>query len=161
MVPSSMRLFETSTFPVHIKSGSKVVQFSPRFMQIRNSTSWYFRLYDGDRLYEVKGDGFRTLTYKTQANVDLCSRNNKSFNEKFYPLYESLRDLPADMVADGEIVVLNSRGLPYFATLQSWRSEADEKLAYFVFDLLWYEGRNLIGIFFPPYMVKPLISGRP
>ena len=40
-------------------------------------------------LYEMKWDGYRAIAYLDGA-VQLCSRNNKSFNEKFYPLYESL-----------------------------------------------------------------------
>ena len=33
--------------------------------------------------YEVKWDGYRALAYINKGEVDIRSRNNKSFNEKF------------------------------------------------------------------------------
>ena len=47
---------------------------------------------------------------------------------------------------DGEIVVLNNKGVPDFSGLQNWRSEADGQLAYYLFDILWYNGKDLTNI---------------
>lgn len=99
---------------------------------------------EGEWLYEVKWDGFRALAYKLRDQVDLRSRNNKSFNDKFYPVFQALTEWEQDIVVDGEIVVLNRQGLPDFEALQTWRSEADGKLVYFVFDVLWLKGISLM-----------------
>jgi bifunctional non-homologous end joining protein LigD len=42
--------------------------------------------------------------------------------------------------------VLNDKGLSDFGALQNWRSEADGHLVYYVFDILWYEGKNLLEL---------------
>jgi len=94
-------------------------------------------------LYEVKWDGYRAIALLNKGNVKLVSRNNKTFNEKFYPLYETLRTWKINAVIDGEIAVLNDNGVSDFGSLQNWRSEADGELIYYVFDILWLNGYNL------------------
>src|SRR5678815_2843209 len=42
-------------------------------------------------IYEMKWDGYRAVAYIKNNKVDICSRNNKSFNQKFYPLHEALQ----------------------------------------------------------------------
>src|SRR5437762_71102 len=91
-------------------------------------------------LYEIKWDGYRAIAYLDKGKVDIRSRNNKSFNEKFYPVYEALKNWKINTVVDGEIVVVNEKGVPDFNELQLWRSEADGQLAFYVFDVLWLEG---------------------
>jgi bifunctional non-homologous end joining protein LigD len=97
-------------------------------------------------LYEVKWDGFRALGYIHGDVVEIRSRNNKSFNEKFYPVYNALQNWGKNIVVDGEIVVLNKKGVPDFGGLQNWRSEADGQLAYYLFDILWIDGKNLMNV---------------
>jgi bifunctional non-homologous end joining protein LigD len=46
-------------------------------------------------------------------------------------------------IVDGEIVVVKETGISDFGSLQNWRSEADGDLYYYLFDLLWYEGKDL------------------
>lgn len=94
-------------------------------------------------LYEIKWDGYRALAFLNDGDVALTSRNNKSFNEKFYPVVDALAKLKMQAVLDGEIVVLNENGLSDFGALQNWRSEADGEIFYYVFDILWFEGRDL------------------
>lgn len=93
--------------------------------------------------YEIKWDGYRALTFVKAGEVDIRSRNDKSFNEKFYPIYEELRHWNIQAIVDGEIVVLNDKGAANFGALQNWRSEADGTLIYYVFDMLWYDGQDL------------------
>jgi bifunctional non-homologous end joining protein LigD len=97
-------------------------------------------------LYEVKWDGYRALAYLNKGEVDIRSRNNKSFNEKFYPVYNALRQLKMNVVFDGEIIVINDKGISDFEDLQHWRSEADGELIFYVFDILWYDGYNLMNL---------------
>lgn len=98
---------------------------------------------DSNWLYEVKWDGYRALAFLSNEKVELLSRNNKSFNEKFYPIHDALQKLHLHAVLDGEIVVVQENGLPNFEALQGWRSEADGTLMYYVFDLLWLDGKDL------------------
>ncbi|WP_432712602.1 DNA ligase D [Pedobacter sp.] len=101
---------------------------------------------DPDWQYEVKWDGYRALAYVNKGNVELVSRNQKTFNEKFYPIYQALSDMKVNAVFDGEILVLDDKGRSNFSDLQNWRSEADGELVYYVFDLLYYEGKNLMDM---------------
>jgi bifunctional non-homologous end joining protein LigD len=78
-----------------------------------------------------------------KRDVQLISRNNLPF-DKFYPINKVLKGWDIDAVIDGEILVLNDKGISDFGALQNWRSEADGNLVYYVFDILWYEGKNLM-----------------
>jgi bifunctional non-homologous end joining protein LigD len=97
-------------------------------------------------IHEIKWDGFRSLSYLSDGNVEIRSRNNKNFDDKFYPLYQALTDWNVSAVVDGEIVVINEKGFPDFGALQTWRSEADGQLVYYLFDLLWLDGYDLMSL---------------
>ncbi len=101
---------------------------------------------DADWQYEVKWDGYRALAFVNKGKVDLLSRNNKSFNDKFYPIYNILKSWKINAVIDGEILVLNDKGIANFGALQNWRSEADGELVFYAFDILWYEGKKLTDL---------------
>ncbi|MBB1646904.1 MULTISPECIES: DNA ligase D [Sphingobacterium] len=101
---------------------------------------------DQNWVYEVKWDGYRALAFMKNGKIELKSRNDKSFNEKFYPVYDTLKSIAINAILDGEIVVLEKNGTANFAALQNWRSEADGDLVYYVFDILWYDGKDLKGL---------------
>lgn len=101
---------------------------------------------DPEWVYEVKWDGYRALALLKDGDCEIISRNKKSFNERFYPLYHAIRKWKMNAVFDGEIMVLNEQGVSVFSSLQNWRSEADGELVYYVFDILWYEGKNLMDL---------------
>jgi len=101
---------------------------------------------DPDWLYEVKWDGYRAVGIINNGDVELVSRNNNTFNEKFYSIHNTLQKWKFNAVIDGEILVLNDKGLSDFGALQNWRSEVDGELVYYVFDILWYEGKDLTGL---------------
>ncbi len=96
--------------------------------------------------YEVKWDGYRTLAYVEKGKVTLSSRNNKPFTEKYYPITDAMKEWTINAVLDGEILVLNDKGQANFGALQNWRSEADGDLVFYAFDLLWYEGKNIMQL---------------
>jgi bifunctional non-homologous end joining protein LigD len=96
-------------------------------------------------LYEVKWDGYRAIAIISKTDAQLISRNNLLF-DKYYPINKLLKSLKLDAVVDGEIVVINDKGLSDFGALQNWRSEADGNLVYYVFDILWYDGKNLMDL---------------
>ena len=97
-------------------------------------------------IYEIKWDGYRALAYLQNGQVDLRSRNNKSFNEKFYPVYDALKKWKINVVLDGEIIVVNEKGVSDFSTLQTWRSEADGQLMFYLFDVLWLNGNDVMNL---------------
>src|SRR5690606_24610177 len=84
--------------------------------------------------------------FRNKDKTELKSRNNKFFNEKFYPIFEAVQNWKVDAVVDGEIVAVNDKGIADFSALQNWRSEADGELLYYVFDILWLDGKNLMHL---------------
>lgn len=107
-------------------------------------------------LYEIKWDGYRALAFMNKNTLELKSRNDKSFNEKFYVVYDALKALNLNAVIDGEIVVLNNKGVSDFGSLQNWRSEADGELIFYAFDILWYNGYSLMAL--PLYERKQVLK---
>ena len=103
--------------------------------------------FDADNwMFEVKWDGYRAIAHCNNSKVSLISRNNKSFNEKFYPITTALEKLNINAVLDGEVIISNKEGISSFGDLQNWRSEADGDLLYYVFDLLWLDGYLLFDL---------------
>ena len=96
--------------------------------------------------YEVKWDGYRALAYVNKGKVELLSRNNKSFTEKYYPIKAAMEKWDADMVLDGEILVIMENGQANFGALQNWRSEVDGHLVYYAFDILWHNGTSVMEL---------------
>ena len=96
--------------------------------------------------YEIKWDGYRAVAFCNKTKADLKSRNDKSFNEKFYPVHKALEEWNIRAVVDGEVVVPGEGGKSDFGALQNWRSEADGDLCFYVFDLLWMDGRDLMQL---------------
>lgn len=108
--------------------------------------------------YEVKWDGYRATAYLHKNEVALLSRNQKPFEEKFYPVYNALKEWKIDAVVDGEIVAIDDTGKADFNRLQNWRSEADGDLCYYVFDILWLDGKDLTNL--PLHARKALLEKR-
>ena len=93
-------------------------------------------------LYEIKWDGYRALAFVEKGSAELVSRNNLVYDH-FSPINELLVNWGLDIVLDGEIVVLDEIGSPNFGALQNWRSEKELNLVFYVFDVLWYNGKLL------------------
>ncbi|KAA5532611.1 DNA ligase D [Taibaiella lutea] len=97
-------------------------------------------------IYEIKWDGYRAVAFMNKGKVVLKSRNNVSFEEKFGDVYDALQQWNVNAIVDGEIVVLNNKGIPDFEALQSWGKEEEGTLVYYVFDILWFEGKDLTAL---------------
>ena len=104
-----------------------------------------------DWSYEIKLDGYRALAIKTGGKVQLRSRNDTDFTERYSSVAAALRAMSDETVLDGEIAALDEEGRPSFNLLQNYGS-ADALLVYFVFDLLMLKGRSV--------MTKPLSERR-
>ena len=72
----------------------------------------------GNWIFEPKWDGFRALVFQDRDEILIQSRDEKSLNRYFPELLEPLRsELPARVVADGEIVIARN-GVLDFEALQ-------------------------------------------
>ena len=109
-------------------------------------------------LFEIKWDGYRSVAFLDGGKARLVSRNQNDMTSQ----YPELRDLPnyvraRTAILDGEIVALDDSGLPSFSLMQQRTgiSGAGRKvkaadrsvpIAYYVFDLLYLEGYDLMRV---------------
>lgn len=99
-----------------------------------------------DWIFEVKWDGYRAIAEVQAGVVSLYSRNGTAFNRKFAPVADALRKFGADVILDGEIVVVDDAGRPDFQMLQHYRDSGSGHLLYAVFDLLYFQGHDLTAL---------------
>lgn len=99
---------------------------------------------DPDWVYELKYDGYRAIAVIQNGTVELYSRNGISFNKKFAFIHHQLTEIEHNVVLDGEIVVVNKKGVPQFQALQNYEPAVTEgTLQYFVFDILHLNGHDM------------------
>jgi bifunctional non-homologous end joining protein LigD len=96
-----------------------------------------------DWIFEIKWDGYRAIA-ETGKSLKFYSRNGISFLEQFPEITEALREIRYSLILDGEIVAFNNEGKPDFQLLQHY-DPAQSILAYYVFDILNKEGKDLTG----------------
>lgn len=84
-----------------------------------------------DWVFERKLDGIRLLAFKRGAEVQLFSRNHLPQNHAYPAFVDAIGELPFDeLILDGEATgVWNAR----------------DPVGYHVFDILWLNGRSLLG----------------
>ncbi len=97
---------------------------------------------DIDWLYEIKWDGYRAVAEILSKNVRLYSRNGITFENSYPLVVQELKKINADVVLDGEIVVLNDEGFPEFQLLQHYESNTHRPIHYYVFDILSLNGHS-------------------
>jgi bifunctional non-homologous end joining protein LigD len=97
-------------------------------------------------LFEIKWDGYRAIGSKHEDSIELYSRNGLDFSGRYVPVTEALRELGHDVIVDGEIVVVDSEGSAHFEWLQGWKKEPQGTLQYYIFDILWCDGRDVRGM---------------
>ena len=98
---------------------------------------------DKDWLFEIKWDGYRAIGSHLKGKTELYSRNNISFKERYIPIADALERLTNEVVFDGEVVALDDEGNSRFQYLQNWQKFHQGELTYYVFDLLWINGRDI------------------
>lgn len=113
-----------------------------------------------DYFFEVKWDGTRVICFIEDAGYRLVNRRRADLTPR-YPEFDTLRELPAGTVLDGEVVLLKG-GKPDFHLLMS-REQARATIkiralskhlpaTYIVFDILYDAGR--------PVMDRPFAERR-
>jgi bifunctional non-homologous end joining protein LigD len=98
----------------------------------------------GDWIIEAKLDGYRLLTRIDKGRVRLITRGGHDWTARFPALKAEIKELALSTAwLDGEITVLKD-GLPSFSALQdAIDGRANEDIVYFLFDLLYLDGRDL------------------
>jgi bifunctional non-homologous end joining protein LigD len=115
--------------------------------------------FDGEEwLFEVKWDGYRAIAFLESGSLRLVSRNQNDMTAG----YPELRSIPDSIKArtailDGEIVALDEQGRPSFSLMQQRtgvghggrrirHTRDDIPAMYYVFDLLYLDGYNLMQV---------------
>ncbi|HEY1707420.1 MAG TPA: DNA ligase D [Rhizomicrobium sp.] len=98
-----------------------------------------------DWAHEIKFDGYRMQMRVQRGKVALITRKRLDWNERFPEITAAGRRFP-DCMLDGEIVAIDERGITSFSMLQEALSSGKTGgLVFFVFDLIWAQGRDLRG----------------
>jgi bifunctional non-homologous end joining protein LigD len=112
---------------------------------------------EADYGFEVKWDGIRAIAYSEPGRFRMESRKLSDITFQYPELRPLGRELgSSDAVLDGEIVAFDDQGKPSFERLQqrmNLTSESQIKrrarqvpVAYVIFDLLYLDGRSLMGL---------------
>ena len=99
-------------------------------------------------IYELKFDGYRLLARIDGDDVRLFTRNGNDWTSRLKTLRDEVRSLglPSAWI-DGEIVVMNAKGIPDFQALQgAFDSAKTNDIVYFVFDLPHFDGHDLTRV---------------
>jgi bifunctional non-homologous end joining protein LigD len=99
----------------------------------------------GEWSYEIKFDGYRLMARLRDRLPTLITRGGHDWTDRMGGLRQALAGLPVETAwLDGEVVVLNSGGLPDFNALQNaFARSSTANLTFFVFDLLYLNGYDL------------------
>ncbi len=94
---------------------------------------------------EVKFDGYRLLARLENGRAHLFTRAGNDWTDKLRSLARALESIGLKSAwLDGEIVVLNAKGMPDFNALQNaFDSAGTAAISYFVFDLPFADGFDL------------------
>lgn len=99
-------------------------------------------------VHEPKLDGYRILAHRSKRGpAVLWTRGRQDWTHRMAAIAAAVEHaLPADSWLDGEVVMLDDAGVSTFQGLQgALRDEREDRLVYFVFDLLVEAGVDLRG----------------
>ena len=112
--------------------------------------------------HEAKLDGYRAQLHVSRGRAVIFTRAGLDWSDRFAAIAKDAKALP-DCVIDGEIVALDSQGLPSFGVLQAQLSnEKSDALVLFAFDLL-FEGQEDLRtqpLVYRKARLEKLLSGR-
>ena len=96
-----------------------------------------------DWIHEFKYDGYRLLIATGGGAATAWTRNGKDWSDKFRSIVKAASDLPAGCLIDGEAVAIGEDGKPDFQLLQSTLKGGHADLAFYAFDLLVDQGKDI------------------
>ncbi len=96
-------------------------------------------------IHEIKFDGYRLQARLDRGKAKLLTRKGLDWTHKFRGIADAVEELPADgALIDGELVVEDENGVSSFSLLQQeLKSGRQDRLVYYVFDLLHLDGVDL------------------
>jgi len=105
-------------------------------------------------LFELKLDGYRLIASKSRGEALLLTRNGNDYTAVFPEIARAIKALPCDdCIIDGEVVVLDEKGIPSFSRLQRrGRLSADSEIrkaavelaaTFYTFDFIAYQDFDL------------------
>jgi bifunctional non-homologous end joining protein LigD len=111
---------------------------------------------DGDWAYEIKWDGVRAIAFVQGGRLRLQARSGRDVTARYPELRPLAEALGArEVILDGEVVAFDG-ARPSFQKLQSRmhltsehavrRLARDDPVHYIAFDLLYLDGRSLLGL---------------
>jgi bifunctional non-homologous end joining protein LigD len=112
---------------------------------------------DAQWLYEVKWDGYRAVAFVNEGSARLVSRNQNELTGEFPEIARELAKLKLEnAIFDGEVVALDEEGRSSFSLMQQrtgmthpgtrTRRDASVPIVYYVFDLLYLNGFDLMRV---------------
>jgi len=98
-------------------------------------------------IHEIKYDGYRVLARIEGGRVRMITRGGHDWTDRFAGIAKALRALPVKQaILDGEVAVVLEDGSTSFQALQNQLRSDDSTPAYFVFDLIYWDGRDLTPV---------------
>ena len=109
---------------------------------------------DPNWLFEIKWDGYRAVTFLSDGDVRLVSRNHNDLTARFPELRVIPKYVKAkNAILDGEVVALDDQGRPSFSLMQQrtgmrshgrqTKPRGEVPIQYYVFDLIYLDGYDL------------------
>ena len=97
-----------------------------------------------DWFHEIKFDGYRMICRIEDGVAGFVTRNHKDWTSRLKTLAVAAAELPVESaILDGEVVALRKDGTTDFQDLQNaFRDGSADRLVYYVFDLLYLDGRD-------------------
>src|SRR5438270_13251260 len=100
-----------------------------------------------DWLNEIKLDGYRMHARLDAGRVQILTRRGNDWTDKYPAIAEAIPGLPAQSAyLDGELCGVLPDGRTAFNLIQNASDTGEGSLIFFLFDLLFLDGENLIAL---------------
>ncbi|TGQ12387.1 ATP-dependent DNA ligase [Mesorhizobium sp. M2E.F.Ca.ET.166.01.1.1] len=97
--------------------------------------------------HEIKFDGYRTQLIKDDEGVRIFTKSGIDWTAKYKPIANEAEGLRAEsFIIEGEMIVLNEKGLSNFDALRSAITRRPQDLYLVAFDLLNLNGHDLLDM---------------
>jgi bifunctional non-homologous end joining protein LigD len=100
-----------------------------------------------DWLHELKLDGYRMLARLDAGRAQILTRRGNDWTDKYPTIAKAIAGLPAqNAYLDGELCGVLPDGRTAFNLIQNATDTGEGSLVFFLFDLLFLDGENLMSL---------------